>query len=310
MLGLGLSLTGRAARGGGSAPPIQRVTPPGLPALPITPTAVNGVGDVAVSRSVIQFVETDHAARYAPGTIYVKPSTGNDANAGTQAAPVATLSNALRTKLASRVIIDEPCTLEHADLRNTDASNAQAAYPNGIIKHVGTTHPVTITVAGPSLPSLTYTAHGTVPDVWTTTLSALTGLASPHRLMRTDQTDTEGQHKELYRAPTLTALAAASTGWYLSSRFVSSVATATDTINVQSAVGIFVSGGGLGLANGDAVRLSGIGTATAPGGLAFATTYYVRDVTTSSLKLAATPGGAAIDITSAGTGQLIVHPAA
>lgn len=50
----------------------------------------------------------------------------------------------------------------------------------------------------------------------------------------------------------------------------------------------------------DPVRV--ISTDTLPGGLATATTYYVRDATTNAFKLAATKGGAAIDITSAGSG--------
>jgi len=43
-------------------------------------------------------------------------------------------------------------------------------------------------------------------------------------------------------------------------------------------------------------------TGTLPGGLSVNTIYFVRDVTTNTFKLALTSGGAAIDITSAGTG--------
>jgi hypothetical protein len=43
-------------------------------------------------------------------------------------------------------------------------------------------------------------------------------------------------------------------------------------------------------------------TGTPPGGLTTGTVYYVRDVTTDTFKLSTTPGGAAIDITSVGTG--------
>lgn len=41
---------------------------------------------------------------------------------------------------------------------------------------------------------------------------------------------------------------------------------------------------------------------TAPGGLVEGTVYFVRDATADSFKVAATSGGTAIDITSAGTG--------
>jgi len=58
-------------------------------------------------------------------------------------------------------------------------------------------------------------------------------------------------------------------------------------------------------ADGDKVRLwsqNGTAAGTLPGGLAVATDYYVRDYTANTFKLAATSGGAAIDVTSAGTG--------
>lgn len=55
-----------------------------------------------------------------------------------------------------------------------------------------------------------------------------------------------------------------------------------------------------GLSNGQKLRLRT--SDTLPAGLAAATTYYVRDVTSHTFKLAASAGGAAIDITNAGTG--------
>jgi len=53
--------------------------------------------------------------------------------------------------------------------------------------------------------------------------------------------------------------------------------------------------------NGDKLRLATTGGL--PGGLTANTTYWVRDVVGTTFKLAATPGGAAIDITSTGTGS-------
>lgn len=71
----------------------------------------------------------------------------------------------------------------------------------------------------------------------------------------------------------------------------------TDTLTVS---------GGHSYANGDKARLKT--TTTLPGGLAASTTYYVRDSNTGAgtLKLAATSGGAAIDITSAGSGTHLI----
>lgn len=57
---------------------------------------------------------------------------------------------------------------------------------------------------------------------------------------------------------------------------------------------------GHGLTNGQAIKVASDGTLPAP--LAAATPYFVRDKTTDTFKVAATIGGAAIDITTAGSG--------
>lgn len=74
---------------------------------------------------------------------------------------------------------------------------------------------------------------------------------------------------------------------------------ATDIIYCGGSAG---AGHGL-LANDPVVVWNG----TVPGGLTAGTVvYYARDVTTYSLKLSATPGGAAIDITSPGTSDSLI----
>lgn len=57
--------------------------------------------------------------------------------------------------------------------------------------------------------------------------------------------------------------------------------------------------------DGDELRASNSG-GTLPTGLSLRTTYFVRDADAAGLKLAATEDGAAIDLTSAGTGQLLI----
>ena len=59
-------------------------------------------------------------------------------------------------------------------------------------------------------------------------------------------------------------------------------------------------GSGAGFASDDRVRLETTGTL--PGGLALETDYYVVGITSSTLQLSPTYGGAAIGITDAGTG--------
>lgn len=58
-----------------------------------------------------------------------------------------------------------------------------------------------------------------------------------------------------------------------------------------------------GFANGDMVVVWAAG-GTLPAGLAEQTVYHVRDVTTDDFKLAATSGGAAVNLTGLGSGQV------
>ncbi len=76
--------------------------------------------------------------------------------------------------------------------------------------------------------------------------------------------------------------------------------TADDATDVITATGH-------GLSDGHAVVVKSGGTL--PAGLTANTRYYVRDSTTNTLKLAATSGGAAIDITSAGSGTHTLYRA-
>ena len=66
-----------------------------------------------------------------------------------------------------------------------------------------------------------------------------------------------------------------------------------------------ISVAGHGLADADVVQVSTLG-GTLPTGLAAATNYHVRDAAADTLKLSATAGGAAIDITGAGTAPNVI----
>lgn len=91
---------------------------------------------------------------------------------------------------------------------------------------------------------------------------------------------------------TSTAVEPTITGWPSLSQSVTADST-TDKITLASH----------GFSADQKVVLSGT---SAPGGLSFATTYYVITDTSSTFKLAATPGGGAIDITSNGSGVTLV----
>lgn len=77
---------------------------------------------------------------------------------------------------------------------------------------------------------------------------------------------------------------------------VESVDTAANTITITSH----------GLVNTDPVRLVLIGVATAPSPLDDDTVYYVVNAATDTFKVAQTSGGAAINITGAGSGSIYV----
>lgn len=74
---------------------------------------------------------------------------------------------------------------------------------------------------------------------------------------------------------------------------------ATFTVNASTDI-VTCGDVALSCGNDTAVRVKSTGTLPAP--LAENTTYYLRDVTSSTFKLAATAGGAAIDLTDTGTG--------
>lgn len=83
---------------------------------------------------------------------------------------------------------------------------------------------------------------------------------------------------------------------HLGFQWAATAAAATDIVTVT----------GHGFSAGDPVSLTGM---TGGAGLTADTTYYVRDVTTDTFKLAATVGGSAIDITSDMTAATLHHVA-
>lgn len=89
--------------------------------------------------------------------------------------------------------------------------------------------------------------------------------------------------------------------WVPQQAYAFTVSTGTDVLTTSAAHG---------WANGTAVEVDTTFTGVLPAPLAVGATYYARDVSGSTLKLAATLGGAAIDITTAGTGTFVVVPVA
>lgn len=66
-----------------------------------------------------------------------------------------------------------------------------------------------------------------------------------------------------------------------------------------------ITSNGHGFSGGELLQFTTSGTL--PAGLSTATDYYVRDVTTNTFKVSATPDGAVVDITDTGTGTHTFH---
>jgi fibronectin-binding autotransporter adhesin len=127
----------------------------------------------------------------------------------------------------------------------------------------------------------TLTARGiaaSAQSTWSTTHA----LDSNYTLQNAVGTATNGRLDATRNINTLRNISSASVA--------PTIDTALDTVTVA----------GSSFSDGDVVTFGG----TAPGGLATGTVYYVRDVSGTTFKVAATSGGPAIDITSAGTSNV------
>lgn len=119
--------------------------------------------------TAIQAALAERSAIANDGVYYVKPSTGSNANDGSEGAPFETVTHAMRTATgsASRVVMLEDATIEPWDVRNTDASQSTQQFKwldgNGFN--------VTVRVSGPALASETWTQDATYTNCWKTTLS-------------------------------------------------------------------------------------------------------------------------------------------
>jgi len=84
--------------------------------------------------------------------------------------------------------------------------------------------------------------------------------------------------------------------------------TATYGVKTQGVVGCYP--GSIAYVAGDQVKFAAGPTGTLPGGISANTVYYVKSNTAGVIQISATSGGAAIDITSVGTGFFVITVAA
>jgi len=198
--------------GVGRAP--GRAAPAGVPSLPMALTSAGGLGACVTTHgtNAITAALAANAGIVNAGVLYLKPSTGSDANNGlTEGAPVATLSRALRTlATGSRIVCLEDCVLPPTDLRNTDASQATQQFKwldaNGFN--------VILRDAGSDLTTPTWVQDGTLTNCYRCDLSTVGLLAGQTvtRVLRTDILDSYGFHTQFRRYDSAAALNTAGAG--------------------------------------------------------------------------------------------------
>jgi hypothetical protein len=192
-----------------------RAVPPGLPVLPMSLIGSINSWPIALPNDAINAFKEYHSALYNQTKLYVKPSSGSDANTGlTKALPFATVTQALRvaTNAASHIVMLEDCVIPTFDLRASDPS--QTTEQIKILD--GNGFNVVIRDSGPDLTTQTWVVDGVNTNCYKTTLT-YTGSESLTRVLRTDRLDSEGEPTQLKSYTSAALLNAAFSGYYYDS---------------------------------------------------------------------------------------------
>lgn len=144
-----------------------------------TVTRCSGPGQAAVLQDLRDVWTTKYSGFMTGGIVYVDGTNGNDANAGGITTPWQTIDKALRTSNSGMVLV-MPGNYESTGFRYTDT---QGDRPKMLIAPYGG---VTIWTSGDTVSSATWTANGTHPNVYETTLITANHVI---RVLRSDQTD-------------------------------------------------------------------------------------------------------------------------
>lgn len=94
---------------------------------------------------------------------------------------------------------------------------------------------------------------------------------------------------------------------YLQNRLGEMIGVPVEISGVNATTDLITTSAAHGLSANDPVRIAKLGAGAVPGGLSAGTVYYWLASTTTTGKLALTPGGSAVDITTAGTGPLYLY---
>lgn len=178
----------------------------------------SGPGQVVMSKTPTQFA-FDKWGVPAYAECFVDPVNGDDGDAGTLAAPFATLAHALQAVTTPYVTLIptgpfNPCTSVHGTHAGADVLKIVRPLP-------GTRATIRVNGAGfPSLQGGTWTLPGGYTYVYQYDLSALSGSAAPQRIVRTDLMNARGYPIAATKAASLAALealAATTFAWFYDS---------------------------------------------------------------------------------------------
>lgn len=166
-----------------------------------------GSGKAAVLQDLRDVWTTKYSGFMTGGIVYVDATNGSDANAGTITAPWQTIDKALRTS-ASGLVHVMPGNYESTGFRYTDT---QGDRPKMLVAPFGG---VTIRASGDSISGATWTANGTYPNVYETTL-----VTSNHviRVLRSDRTDSLSLPTPMPKCASLVDVNNQGYGWWYDS---------------------------------------------------------------------------------------------
>jgi hypothetical protein len=169
-----------------------------------------GPQQAAVLQDLDDVFESKYRALMTGVDVYVAPASqgGSDSNTGTSwASPFLTLNKALRNTACGTVFM-WPGTYEPDGFRNTDT---QGDRPKKVVAPYGG---VTLKFTGDVLSAATWTANGTYPSVWQTTLSTANHVV---RLLLSGTTDEYGLPVPMPVYGSIIEVNNSTFGWYYDS---------------------------------------------------------------------------------------------
>ena len=170
-----------------------------------TVAGCRGPGQAVVQQDLRDVWRTKYGALMTGGISCVSASAGNDSTgSGTYASPWATIDKALRSSASGEIHV-MPGTYDSTGFRYTDT---QGDRPKMLVAPFGG---VTIRTPGDTISSATWTANGTYPNVWETTLSTTNWVT---RVLHAGRLDRFGLPTPLPRRASLAELDGAGIGWY------------------------------------------------------------------------------------------------